>query len=257
MKRTVKECLYNGCEKTAIKRGYCDAHYHKAIREKVITPTPRKNGNGVSKHPLYKCWASMRSRCSNKNDKENYALYGGRGIKVCDRWNGKNGFLNFVEDMGPRPEGCSLDRIDVNGDYCPENCRWATQKEQNYNRRNNYRFRIMGVEYNTEEAAKILGLHPETLRLRKRKGLTDEEVVSGNRINHQKKKVVCVETGEEFDSIAEAARYAGVAYVNISSCCNGEQSNGKRRLTAAGKHWCFSENWPEVKEELDSLLKEY
>ena len=82
-----------------------------------------------------KSYRSMVKRCTYKKD-SSYKNYGGRGIKICDRWLEKPyGFKNFIEDMGPRPDGCSLDRIDPNGDYTPENCRWATYSRQSYNRR--------------------------------------------------------------------------------------------------------------------------
>lgn len=92
----------------------------------------------IHKHPLYTTWNQMKSRCYYpKNNR--YKHYGARGIKVCDRWLGENGFENFVTDMGERPSNRhSLDRIDLNGDYTPTNCRWATYEEQNRNRSNTF-----------------------------------------------------------------------------------------------------------------------
>lgn len=81
---------------------------------------------------LYRAWLAMKDRCYNINN-ICYSHYGGRGIVVCDRW--RNSFDNFVLDMGERPEGHSLDRIDNNGNYEPNNCRWATVTEQNRNKR--------------------------------------------------------------------------------------------------------------------------
>lgn len=99
----------------------------------------------VHAHPLYTIWTQMKCRCySPKHNR--YKYYGARGIKVCDRWLGENGFENFVADMGERPsKNHSLDRIDLNGDYTPANCRWATYKEQNRNRSNTLLVSYKGI----------------------------------------------------------------------------------------------------------------
>jgi hypothetical protein len=84
----------------------------------------------------YRAWSAMKTRCCNKNDK-NYPNYGGRGIKVCDRW--LHSFDNFMDDMGLRPKGLTLERIDNNGNYEPGNVKWATKCEQTHNRRTGWR----------------------------------------------------------------------------------------------------------------------
>jgi len=88
----------------------------------------------ISDHPLYNTYYLIYDRCLNPRTK-NYKDYGGRGIKICDRWLGKEGFNNFVTDMGERPEGMTLDRKDNDGNYEPLNCRWATPTQQSHNRR--------------------------------------------------------------------------------------------------------------------------
>lgn len=110
----------------------------------------------------FKAWMSMRRRCRLPSQRS-YPLYGGRGIKVCDRW---SEFENFFADMGKCPEGSSLDRIDSNGHYEPLNCRWSDERTQQRNRRNNHLLTFGGETMCIEAWAERQGLPAKTLRAR-------------------------------------------------------------------------------------------
>jgi hypothetical protein len=103
------------------------------MNTKALPSRERRVNHGLGGTPTYRSWYCMLQRCTNPTD-VGWDQYGGRGIKVCDAWLELDG---FVRDMGLRPDGMTLDRIDVDGDYRPGNCRWATPTEQNRNRTNN------------------------------------------------------------------------------------------------------------------------
>lgn len=111
----------------------------------------------------YRVYTSMLTRCTNTNSRY-YADYGGRGIGVCERW--RHSFAAFLSDMGPRPAGLTLDRINNNGDYEPSNCRWATWIEQQRNRRNNRRILFRGEALSIAEWAERTGICGSTISRR-------------------------------------------------------------------------------------------
>lgn len=134
-------CKIDSCGRSHLARGMCAKHYRRWKKwgdpHKCLPPDWNRQERARSREPLYQLYLGMMRRC-NQPQVYGYKYYGGRGIRVCERWaDEKNGIWNFIEDMGQRPSPAhSLDRIDVDGHYEPTNCRWATTVEQGNNRRN-------------------------------------------------------------------------------------------------------------------------
>jgi len=125
----------------------------------------------LSHTPMWICWQAMKRRCLNTTSKS-YPNYGGRGITVCERW--LHDVAAFAADMGPRPYGYTIERIDNDGNYEPANCRWATRAEQLRNtRRNNY-VTVNGTRMTIAEAAREVGVGRTTIEARLRKGWTEQ-----------------------------------------------------------------------------------
>ena len=119
--------------------------------------------HGLSKTKLYNIWNGMKARCENKNVKQ-YVYYGGRGIKLHKSW---KKFENFLNDMGQTyKNGLSIERVDVNGDYCKENCKWIPRNEQTRNRRNTHILVFNGVALSLNDWSKKLNIKYSTLQMR-------------------------------------------------------------------------------------------
>jgi hypothetical protein len=133
--------------------------------------------HGASGTPERNSYHSMVDRCSGKHTR--YARrYYGRGITICERWLGDDGFKNFLADMGPRPPGTSLDRIDNDGNYEPENCRWATASQQQQNTSYNRMLTAFGETLCVAEWARRYGLNPDRVHARLQRGWAVERAIS-------------------------------------------------------------------------------
>lgn len=142
----------------------CFSSYEKAkLREKGLKGPHRNFTHRGTGTPEYRIWDTMKQRCNNPKHKK-FPLYGGRGIKICARW---DDFASFLSDMGPRPSPRhSIDRIDGDKGYSPDNCRWATPKQQARNVRTHPRFTYQDRTLTIAEWAEITGINTSTLYYR-------------------------------------------------------------------------------------------
>lgn len=132
--------------------------------------------HGATKTPEYGVWRNMYQRCTNPNNPQ-YRNYGGRGIRVCARW--RESFDNFLADMGARPSPQhSIDRIDTNGNYTPENCRWATPVQQSNNKNDNRLITYQGQTHTLAEWSRLIGMSKKGLSWRLNNGWTVEDALS-------------------------------------------------------------------------------
>lgn len=131
----------------------------------------------------YRYWACIVQRCTNPRHKY-WTDYGGRGITICDRW---RKFENFFSDMGSKPPGKSLDRIDNNGPYSPENCRWATQKEQLRNTRRTVYLTHNGITKSVNDWGDEVGIDPNIIKSRLAKNWPPEKALTLPRYARLKK----------------------------------------------------------------------
>lgn len=148
------------------------------LHREIVAANSFKHGHavhGAAVSPEYSSWRSLRDRCENPNNKR-FADYGGRGIALCDRW--RNSFLEFLADMGPRPPGTSIDRKDNDRGYEPGNCRWATRKEQQRNRRCSTLLTFRGETLSIPDWADRLGIALAALAARVRRGWTPERALT-------------------------------------------------------------------------------
>ncbi len=140
---------------------------------------------------LYQVWNTMRNRCSNPNTKS-YSDYGARGVKVCHEWGNSKAFIQWALDHGYKP-GLEIDRIDTNGDYCPENCRWIPRIVNANNKRSNVIIEYNGETHTAAEWARILNVNYKNLMRNLSKGDSFEEAVRRIRENdrsHRRKSNV-------------------------------------------------------------------
>lgn len=151
-------------------------------REELVL---RASTHGKSKSSLYRVWTNMRSRCHDKSNKE-YRNYGARGIYVCDRW--RHDFAAFLSDMGPRPKGYLLERVNNDLGYSPDNCAWASLDQQANNRRTNRVLSVNGTSMTAKQWSRLTGVNYGTLMWRLENGVSPEAALSLSRMRRRWKK---------------------------------------------------------------------
>lgn len=153
----------------------CGCHKDELARNRAVHGHARRGR--IS--PEWEKWSHAKQRCANPKG-ERYSSYGGRGIRMCDEW--ANSFENFLRDMGPCPSGYELDRIDVNGNYEPGNCRWVTSTVQANNKRSNRYCEVDGQTMTVSQASRLRGLAPGVVYARLHRGWSVERALQAETV---------------------------------------------------------------------------
>ena len=195
-KLTVIEPIGKDKHTNVIWHCLCDCgNYHDAVSRSLVNGGCKSCGclnvgkyrgkvrerHGCSKERLYRVWTDILNRCYDER-KKGYKSYGGRGIAVCDEWrNSYKAFRSWAYANGYDPaksgKECSLERVDVDGDYCPANCKWITMKEQAWNKRDTFWVEYHGKSITLREASEIGGVYQETIRCRIASGWSVERAI--------------------------------------------------------------------------------
>ena len=184
----------------------------------------------------YNIWAMMRQRCTNPNA-ANYVNYGGRGITVDPRW---AKYANFIADMGPAPsEKHTLDRLDNDGPYCPENCAWSDVEDQQNNRRNNVFIEAFGKRKTLAQWARETGLTRDMIRHRVFvMGMAPEEALTAERMSHNQQPVEQLtldgEVVRRYASLADLGKLGKFSKTAVHHCLVG------RAKTSGGFLWRYA-----------------
>lgn len=183
----------------------------------------KREYHGMARTRLYTIWRHMKERCNVKKTTY-YEHYGGRGIRVCDEWNNSFvAFMNWALKNG-YSEKLTIERIDNDGNYYPENCRWATMREQSSNTRRNVFVEYNGVKMTASEYARQTNQCVETITYRIRNNIQFDK-------KHLNNPIVNLTTNQRYDSIRDASNKTGKNYHSIKQVCNG------KRKTLNGERW--------------------
>lgn len=194
--------------------------------------------HGLSKHPLYKTWQAIKDRCYNEKN-QFYKKYGEKGIRMSNEW--KESFENFYKDMGDKPSSRhSIDRIDNNGNYCKENCRWASIKEQNLNKTNTMKLLFNREIKTLYEWAKFIGIKPYTLykRIYNQKWSVEEALTRDLQDGERKKRVINIKHKANY-TLRNAVKSGKIIKPNKCEIidCNETKIYGHHHLGYNKENW--------------------